>query len=56
MTCRERDGERDYLELNEEVRNAKKLQGGIDLVTECEDLLKVVNKKLSILWEKRVSS
>ena len=40
------DGEGDYLELNEEIRNAKELQDAIDLVKKYEDLLKAANKKI----------
>ena len=38
------DGEEDYLKLNEEVKNAKEPQDGIDLVKTCENLLKGINK------------
>ena len=40
------DGEGDYLELNEEIRNAKELQDAIDLVKKYEELLKAANKKI----------
>ena len=40
------DGEGDYSELNEEVRNAKKTKDGIALVKKYEDLLKGGNKKI----------
>ena len=40
------DGEGDYLELNEEIRNAKELQDAIDSVKKYEDLLKAANKKI----------
>ena len=43
------DGEGYYLELNEEIRNAKELQDAIDLVKKYEDLLKAANKKI-IFW------
>ena len=39
------DGEEDYLELNKEVRNAKKPQSGIALVKKYENLLKRTNKQ-----------
>ena len=38
------DGEEDYSELIEEVRNAKEPQDGIDLVKKCENLLKGTTK------------
>ena len=40
------DGEEDYLELNEEVGNAKEPNDGIFLVKEFEDLLKGANRKI----------
>ena len=40
------DGEKDYLVLNEEVRNAKEPQDGIALVKKYENLLKGTNKKI----------
>ena len=40
------DGEKDYLVLNEEVRNAKEPQDGTALVKKYEDLLKGTNKKI----------
>ena len=39
------DGEGDYSEFNEELRNAKEPQDGIDLVKKCENLLKGTKKK-----------
>ena len=40
------DGEEDYLELNEEVRNAKEKRDGIALVKKYENVLKGTNKKI----------
>ena len=40
------DGEEDYLELNEEVRNAKEPKDSIFLVKKYEDLLKGANRKM----------
>ena len=40
------DGEEDYLELNEEVKNAKEPKDGVALVKKYEDLLKGKNKKI----------
>ena len=40
------DGEEDYLELNEEVRNAKETRDGIALVKKYENVLKGTNKKI----------
>ena len=40
------DGDKDYLELNEEVRNAKKPKDGICLVKKYEDLLRAANRKI----------
>ena len=39
------NGEEDYLELNEKVKNAKEPQDGIVLVKKYENLLKGTNKK-----------
>ena len=38
--------EQDYLQINEEVKNAKELKDGMALVKKCEDLLKGANKKM----------
>ena len=40
------DGEEDYLELNEKVKNAKEPKDGVALVKKYEDLLKGKNKKI----------
>ena len=40
------DGGEDYLELNEEVGNAKETNDGIFLVKKFEDLLKGANRKI----------
>ena len=40
------DGEGDYSELNEEVKNAKEPQDGIDSVKKYENVLKGANKKI----------
>ena len=40
------DGDKDYLELNEELRNAKKSKDGICLVKKYEDLLRAENRKI----------
>ena len=40
------DGEEDYLELNEEVRNAKEKRDGIALGKKYENVLKGTNKKI----------
>ena len=40
------DGEKDYMELNKELRNAKEPKDGISLVKEYEDLLKRANRKI----------
>ena len=37
--------EENYLQLNEEVKNAKELKDGIALVNKYENLLKGVNKR-----------
>ena len=39
------DGEEDYSELIEEVRNAKEPQDGIDSAKKCKNLLKATTKK-----------
>ena len=38
--------EKDYLQMNDEVKNAKDLKDGIALVKKYEDLLKGANKKI----------
>ena len=38
--------EEDYLQMNEEVRNAKELKDGIALIKKYEDLLKGANRKI----------
>ena len=40
------DEEEDYLHMNEEVKNMKKLKDGISLVKKYEDLLKGANRKI----------
>ena len=40
------DGEEDYFELNEKVRNAKQLQDSIALVKKYENILKGTKKKI----------
>ena len=40
------DGEEDYSELIEEVRNAKEPQDGIDSAKKCGNLLKATTKKI----------
>ena len=38
--------EQDYLQINEDVKNAKELKDGMALVKKYEDLLKGANKKI----------
>ena len=38
--------EQDYLQINEEVKNAKELKDGMALVKKYENLLKGANKKI----------
>ena len=38
--------EKDYLQMNDEVKNAKDLKDGIALVKKYEDLVKGANKKI----------
>ena len=45
--------EEDYLQMNEEVKNAKKPKDGISLVKKYEDLLKWANRKIINIIEKQ---
>ena len=47
------DGEKDYMELNKELRNAKEPKDGISLVKEYEDLLKRANRKIINIFGKQ---